>query len=796
MTVENGQQRIQGYCALCWSSCGCTSVVEDGRLVAVEPDPTHPTGKALCAKGRAAPDLVHHADRLLYPMKRTRPKGDADPGWQRISWDEALETTAAALRKTIGEAGSEAVAFSITTVAGTSMQDGYPWVERLRQVLHAPNAVASIEICNFGKDFVYPHTFGASMPMPDLAHTGCIVLWGHNPSATWLAHGTRVADARARGAKLVVVDPLRVGFAAKADEWLRVRPGSDGALALSIAGVMIDEGWFDSDFVRTWTNGPFLVRDDTGQMLTGADLAKGGDAAQRVAWDGAPVIYDPATGEYGRASGELALSGEMTVQGVAGDIACRPAFALYADLCGAYTPERAEKITWVPATQIRETARLMGSSGPVSCYAWSGLEQSTNAGQTNRALATLYALTGSFDAKGGNVLFETVPVNDVSGGGTMPEKQRDMALGLKEFPLGPQAANGWITTDALYDAVLEKKPYAVNALVSFGVNALVSHADPTRGARALDALDFMMHVDMFMTPTASHADIVLPVNTAWEREGLRTDFLVDQAAVGHVQLRPQVIESRGESRSDAWIAFALAERMGYGNSFWNGDIDAGYREMLAPSGIELETLRAAPGGVPVPLETRYRKYAEDAQGFNTPSKKVEIYSETFQGHGYAALPEYVEPAMGPVSRPDLAEEFPLVLTSAKSPHFLHSQGRGQASLRRLESDPRVELHPTTASARQIKDGEWVSLVTPHGALRAKTRFSETIDPRVVRATHGWWQACTPLSSPAYDAESDDGANLNRAIGNDDVDPIGGSVPHRSYLCQIQRLDEQASPNLA
>ena len=793
MATEKAAQRIPGYCALCWSSCGCISVVEDGRLVAVEPDPSHPTGKALCAKGRAAPELVHHEERLLHPVKRTRPKGDPDPGWKRIGWDEALDATAEALKRLASESGSESVAFTIATAAGTSMQDGYPWVERLRHAFASPNAVTATELCNFHQDYVYAHTFGVAIPMQDLAHSGCILLWGYNPSMTWLAHGTRVADAKARGAKLVVVDPRRVGFAAKADQWLRVRPGSDGALALGLAGVMIEESLFDRAFMRDWTNGPLLVREDTGRFLNGSDLSGGGDAARRVAWDGAhgaPVLYDPATRAYEHPGADLALWGRYEVPGVRGAILCRPAFDLYAALCHRFPPERVEEITWVPAAQVRETARLLGGSGPVSCYPWAGVEQHTNASQTDRAIALLYALTGSFDAKGGNVLFEKVPINDVTGVELMPEAQRQKALGLDERPLGPESM-GWITTDALYDAVLERKPYPVRGLVSFGSNILLSHADGARGARALDALDFMVHADIFMTPTAAHADIVLPVNTAWEREGLRTDFNVSQEAAGYVQLRPPVIASRGESRSDAWIAFALAERLGFGNLFWDGDIDAGYRHLLAPSGLDLEDLRRRPGGIAVPLQTRYRKYAGngggEAPGFDTPSGKVEIYSETFLDHGYAPLPAYVEPAMGPVARPDLVDAFPLILTSAKSPHFLHSQLRGLPSLRRLEPEPRVELHPETAAARGIKDGEWVALVTPHGRVRAKARFSSTLHPKVVSATHGWWQACEALLLPGYDAGSEEGANMNAVIGNDAADPISGSMPHKSYLCQIVRL---------
>ena len=93
------RERIPGWCALCVSRCGSIALVEHGRFSGLEPDPSHPTGQALCAKGRAAPELVYHADRLVHPLKRTRPKGDRDPGWQRIGWDEALATTAAKLNE-------------------------------------------------------------------------------------------------------------------------------------------------------------------------------------------------------------------------------------------------------------------------------------------------------------------------------------------------------------------------------------------------------------------------------------------------------------------------------------------------------------------------------------------------------------------------------------------------------------------------------------------------------------------------------------------------------------------------
>ena len=794
--ADSSQIRQRGYCALCWSSCGCISVVEDGKLVAVEPDPEHPTGESLCGKGLAAPEYVYSDARVLHPLKRTRPKGDSDPGWQQISWDEALDTTAAAIKRITAESGSESVAFSVTTSAGTAMQDSYPFVERLRHAVGSPNEIASIELCDFAKDFVYPHTFGVSMPTSEVENGDCIILWGHNPSTSWLAFARRITKALRRGAKLIVMDPLRVGFAAKADQWLRVRPGSDGALALALANVMIEENLFDHDFVSHWTNAPFLVRKDSGAMLTGADLGLENGDSIRLAWHQSNdeiIRYDATEGVFMSdiEAAQLLLRGEVEVNTTSGPVVCHPVFDAYAALCAQYTPEHTSGITWLNANQIRDTARLIGNSKAVSCYAWAGLEMHSNTSQTGRAIACLYALTGCFDAPGGNVIFDKVPVNTIFGEELKPSNLSAKPVGNEQRPLGPESIFGWITSDGFYKAVLDREPYGVNALISFGMNLLLSHADGDRGKRALEKLDFMAHADLFLTPTAQHADIIFPVNTPWERSGLKTDFYADQDATGHVQLRQQVIEPLGESRSDAWIATELAKRLGFADEFWHGDEAAARSHVLAPSGIELSALEASPGGVNLELKSRYRKFADEKDGrpvgFATPSKRVELFSETFLANGYEPLPVYEEPAMGPFSRPEIAKEYPLVLTDTKTPHFIHSQYRHVARLRRHEREPRIEIHPSAAESRNIAEGDLVEVRTPHAGTRMRARFNKSIDPRVVRATAGWWQACSGLSEPGYDACSDEGANYNRMIANDAADPVGGCTPNKSYLCEISLI---------
>ena len=182
-----------------------------------------------------------------------------------------------------------------------------------------------------------------------------------------------------------------------------------------------------------------------------------------------------------------------------------------------------------------------------------------------------------------------------------------------------------------------------------------------------------------------------------------------------------MVASRGESRDDGWIAFALAERLGLGNRFWNGDRDAGYRQWLEPSGIGLDALRARPEGIDVALEAPYGKHERD--GYPTSSGRVEIWSETFRAQGQPTLPAFEPPAFGPDTRPDLAGRYPLVLTTAKSHLFCHGQHRNLPRLRKRQPHPRVEMHLDTAAARAIAEGDWVEIETPAGRVRARARAS-------------------------------------------------------------------------
>ncbi len=780
------ETRTPGFCALCKSRCGSIMVTENGRFLRQEPDPAHPTGQALCVKGKAAAEMIYRPSRQLYPLRRTRPKGDADPGWVRISWDEALQRTADALDAQRRAHGPEAVAFGWTTPSGTPFSDDLRWVERFTNAFGSPNVAYGVEVCNWHKDHAHAYTFGRSIGSPDFAHTGCVVLWGHNPSATWLDHASATAAAVARGARLIVVDPRRAGFAARADQWLRVRPGSDGALALGIAHEMIRHGWFDQDFIRRYSNGPLLVRADTGRFVRAGDLAappNGCADDELMAWSAehaAPMAFGPKVRLADRAE-PPALRASVELQLADGhSVVCESAFTLYERLCATWTPERVEQVCWVQQAQVTETARLLHASGPVCYYAWSGIGQHTNATQTDRALAILMALTGSIDAPGGNVSFAGPPTNNVSAPELLSAAQRAKCVELDRSPLGP-GCDGWIGADALYRAVLDGRPYPIRALMNFGRNFLVNHAHAERGAEALSRLDFFVHADVVMNPTAAYADIFLPINTPWEREALRVGFEGSEAAAQRVQLRQAAVATEGESRPDGYVVFELAKRLGLGHLFWDGDIDAGLAHVLQPSGVTLDLLRAQPGGIRIAAETVYRTYK--TRGFKTATGRVEIYSEIFHNAGQSPLPQFVEPAASPLRTPQT--DYPLVLTSAKLVQFCHGQHRDIPSLRQRVPHPEVSLHPDTAGARGIADGDTVELHTAMGFATMRARLDAALDPRVVWAQYGWWQGNAALALPGSDPLQAGAASLNRVIADDITDPISGSVGLRSSVCDIR-----------
>lgn len=792
MSKTHSVEIKEGYCTLCRSRCGSLNHVLDGRLVAVSPNPAHPTGAALCAKGRAAPELVESPLRLTRPLKRTTPRGADSPEWIEIEWPEALDTIAERLGTIRRETGAETVAFAVTTPSGTPMVDSFEWVERFIRCFGSPNLIYAVEICGWHKDFAQALTYGRGIGAADYDNADVIVLWGHNPTRTWLAQATRIAEARKRGTTVAVVDPKRGGAGESADLWLGIRPGADGALAMGAIRHLLANRSYDDAFVRQWTNAPMLVDLSTGRLLRACDLwpESSADAFVLLRPDGSVQAYD--TREALERPQDIVLDGEMELRGADGrTIACATVMRLLAREAAAFTPEHVAGITGLAPADLVRFYGLFEGSPRLAYHSWTGVGQHSNATMIERAIGTLYALTGASDRVGGNIWTSAPPARAVNDYALLPEEQRRKALGLAELPLGPPA-KGWITARDFCRSVLESEPYRVRALMSFGTNFVVSQGDSGRNRAALQALEFHVHVDMFMNPTAEQADIVLPASMPWEREALRLGFEITQEAVELVQLRQRMVPLRGDVRADYDIAFELACRLGHADAFFGGSIEAGWNHQLEPLGLTVAQLRAEPGGIRLPQPNPERKFAlrraeGGVAGFPTASRRVEIYSEQLLALGHPALPRHVEPASA-AGRP---VELPLLLSTAKSGWFVHSSHRHVASLRRKAPDPGVELSLGDAQARGIVAGDWVIVRTRDGEARLRAKLEPTLPAGTVIAEFGWWQACTPLGRSGTPVTGAATRNINAVLSDRDRDPISGSVPLRAVACEIVR-DEAAS----
>ena len=772
-------KRIPAFCTQCRSRCGCEVIVEKDKLLRIEPLPNHPSGEKLCPKGKAAAELVYHSDRLTHPMRRTSPKGTSAPTWEQISWEEALDEISGQMVRIRSDHGAEQVAFSVTTPSGTHISDCISWIERFVRAYGSPNSIYGTEICNWHKDFASRLTYGTDIGTPDFAGTDCILLWGHNPATTWLARSVEVQKAIKRGAKLIVVDPRPTLYARRADCWLQVYPGTDQAVALGIANLLLQSGRFDVEFVREWTNATLLVREDTREFLKESDLKVEGQDETLFAVNSSTdelIKYDSANGIWSCGDPELFISRSIATK--YGVLTCRSSLQIFADAAAEYPAERVKELTGISEEQLNKATNILAESASIAYYAWNGVGQSPTASQTDRAISVLYGLTGSYGRAGGNVSGGAAPFNDIAGHDLLDESQRSKALGLLERPLGP-GLTGWVMAKDVYTAILEQKPYPVRMLMSFGGNLLAAQPDTIRAKKAFKQLEFHVHCDFFLNETAKYADIVLPVATSWEREGLRTGFDTSLEGMRRVQLRPPVIAPIGEARSDTDIALELSRRLGLSDVMFDCDTDKGHAHILASSGVSLGELKAKPEGVTLSSEVALSSYQKI--GFPTPTKLLEIYSEKMLRAGFSPVPD--------LDASDLPKatdnSFPLKLGCAKTFTYCHSQGRNIPSLRRLTPNPILEIAYETAASRGIKMDDWLEITTKVGAFIARAKLDQNLALDTVFAQHGWTVSNTE-DSPNLNGDPL-ATNMNQAISTEKCDPISGSLPLRCSWCEVRKI---------
>jgi len=710
-----------------------------------------------------------------------------------------METIAQRLSQIKKAYGAHAVVFNRPGPGGSPSRDYADWVVRLAYCFGSPNTLATGHVCQWHRDTGSKYTYGwENVPGADYEHTALLIIWGHNPHTSVRCNVRDINTAKDRGAKLVVIDPRFTPVARKADLWLQIRPGTDGALILGLIHRLITEGTYDDTFVKEWTNAPFLVRNDTGDLLTIQDIDMQPQEPGYLVWDKARnelAACPPKHSAYERPSCDPALFGSFMVTLSNGKmVEAKPVLELLRSLVAPYTPEAVESITGIPAEKIKQLATWIGRIRPASYYSYNGIEQHTNAMQTNRALCILYALTGDLDKPGGNVFFPSFPGPKVRDPNLLPREIHQLRIAGDKRPLGPAGnPNSSVQAYEIFESILTERPYPVKALVAFGGNLVMANSHSLIARDALTHLEFCAQTELFMTPTAEFADIVLPAATHYESFHVKRGFPNLLVARTWVQYRPRVIEPLYEARSDLEIIFDLAQRLGLGDKFWNGDIEAAFNDQLKPFGITLADLKKNPGGLSADLPMAYYKYSKVDQetgilkGFKTPSGRIELFSQTFKEHGYDPLPVHQEPAISPISKSEWIREYPLILTCSKVLHFCHGQHRALPSLRRVVPHPYVEIHPEKARELGIENDEWVYVETPFGKIKLKAKLTSGIAVNVVCTQHGWWQSCPELDLPGYDPYSSEGSNANLLYSTESIDKISGSVPYKAYLCEVHKI---------
>jgi anaerobic selenocysteine-containing dehydrogenase len=429
-----------------------------------------------------------------------------------------------------------------------------------------------------------------------------------------------------------------------------------------------------------------------------------------------------------------------------------------------YTPEKMSEITWVSPELIREAARFYAHSHPAALQWGNPIEQTIHNFDTIRALVCLMAITGNLDIPGGNIKPaepKTAPFGKFVRADLIPLKRKEMIHAYHDAIPGMMT----VPPGLFRTAVLEKFPYPVKAAYMQGTNPLVTYADSQKTYEALLKLDFIAVADIFMTPTASMADVVLPAATHFEFND------IGHYGLGHgfILARPKVVDPPRECWPDIKILNELGKAL-TSDEFWYDDYEKLLEEILKPSGISYPEFAAQ--GYLKGTE-QFQKY--QSAGFKTPTGKVELSLSKANRFSLPPLPSF----SGLPENENKA--FPLVLISSKSRFYLHSSYRWLKRLREKRPHPKVEIHPQTAERFNIKHGESVIIETRQGAITQIAHVTDAIHPRVINAAYGWW---FPEAKPEsqYDWKT---SNYNMLTSMETLGKAFGTPNLKGIGCRIR-----------
>lgn len=717
----------------CASHCGGRCLlkvhVSDGVITRIETDDGEEPQLRACLRCRAYRQRVYDPDRLKFPMKRTGERGEGK--FERISWDEALDTIVAELNRVRSQYGPSAVLY--LGGGGDTMTLHYSFsIDELLSMTGGSTRRCGIPSFDGGlyASLATYGTLSSANDSDDLLNSRLIILWGWNPTITINETNTAwyLMQAKEAGARIISIDPRYTSSTATlADQWIPIIPGTDTAMLVAMAHVMITENLHDRTFLDTYTVGFERFQD----YVLGKE-------------DGIPK-----------------------------------------------TPAWAESITGVSAPVIENLAREYASTKPAALIAGIGPGRTAYGEQYHRASKTLAAMTGNIGVHGGWTGRSYVPFLRFGGFdfkmGSLPVSDGNpVEFGKPRRKDSLPDAKGYVSAARIHacevpGAILEGKaggyPADIKMVLVMHTNPVNQYPNSNKMARALRELEFTVVAEQVMTATAKFADILLPVSTFMERNDIALGGV--PPAYGYVN---KVIEPLYESRSPLEICRGLAERLGI--SVYSGKTeDEWLREMLKDSYVpDYDTFKKKAVYRVERSEPRvaFKEQIEDPENnpFPTPSGKIEIYSQRLADMNnpeIPPIPKYVETWE---SRNDpLAARYPLQLITTHFKRRTHTQFDRVPWLRELGVQA-ISINSVDAEARGINDGDDVKVFNDRGEIIIPAQVTERIMPGVVDLPQGSWY------SP--DEKGVDGGGCANVLTRDQASP-GGAFPFNTALVQIEKL---------
>lgn len=733
------EEVYQGICrGNCGGGCIMNVHVREGKVVktsAIHQESELDT--RICQRGLTHPQRVYAPERLQYPLRRVEGTERGAGEWERISWDEAVAYITDKWKGYIEEVGPQSISFFWG--AGTYAYNYMVWY-RLLNLMGATHIEAGYDMAALNQGW---RMYGMSQYLignhgDDVVDSKYIFTWAHDATIAGQCRWSYYQEAMKRGAKLIVIDPMYTGAAQKADLWVPIKPGTDGALALGMMNVVFEEGLTDDAAMKRATSAPYLVKADDNKILRMSDLGVEPTEGPINPMTGQPTLIDPMVfmGEDGSTGtpeeiADPVIHGTFDVEG----ISVTTALDLLVERAAEWTPERTEEVTEVPADTVRELARMF-AEGPTNLNIGFGNDHWGNGQSITMCQLTLPLITGQFGKKGAGV------------GGTQGASTSGWAEANMGGLLFPEGATGGLQfainylPEIMESGMYGEMPFPVKCVVNVASNLLGCAPDRNALIKALDKVDLVVNVDQVMNDTSRYADVVLPVPHWFEFE------TISSCPGKWADLNEAAIPAQFECKTDIEIAALLGTAMGYEQM---NITDEDFNRILLDTdalrerGITLESLREKKR---IKAFSNEWLYGSPEAPFVTATGRAEFFLEDvapqFPLMGYEvdaklnSLPHYELPLEATDDNP-LREKYPITMWSHRDKFKVHSTFAVNPILNEIEPEPTVEINPLDAKERNISDGDTVRIFNDRGEVVMKAYLDPSMRPGCVWTEHVWLQ---------------------------------------------------------